>query len=235
MSRLSCAPSRAPSTVSELPAVEKISNSQKEDPFHVLIATLLSARTRTPRRLGRPPGCSQWRGRPAPWRSLRVKQIERLIYPVSFYRHKARHVTRHVPDDRRAIRRTCAGDDGGVADAAGRRAKDGQPRVDPGLRKRAQHLRRHPRSPDFEPSGMVRTRTPEETEQALYRATPCRFWPHINLYLVTWGQNVCRPVFRAARNASRAPCCPRIGVTRESMDRRIRELLTLKSASLKSQ
>ena len=43
--------------------------------------------------------------------------------------------------------------------------------------------------------GWVRTKTPEETEQALYAATDRRWWPHINLYLVTWGQNVCRPVY----------------------------------------
>ena len=43
--------------------------------------------------------------------------------------------------------------------------------------------------------GWVRTRTPEETEQALYKATDEQWWPHINLYLVTWGQNVCRPVY----------------------------------------
>ena len=38
--------------------------------------------------------------------------------------------------------------------------------------------------------GWVKTRLPEETEQALYRATDRRWWPLINLYLVTWGQNV---------------------------------------------
>ncbi len=38
-------------------------------------------------------------------------------------------------------------------------------------------------------------KTPEETEQALYAATERRWWPYINLYLVTWGQNVCRPVY----------------------------------------
>ena len=43
--------------------------------------------------------------------------------------------------------------------------------------------------------GWVATRTPEETEQALYAATDQRWWPIINLYLVTWGQNVCRPVY----------------------------------------
>ena len=42
---------------------------------------------------------------------------------------------------------------------------------------------------------MGATRTPEETEQALYAATARRWWPYINLYLVTWGQNVCRPIY----------------------------------------
>ena len=76
----------------ELPAVEKMSEAQAEDPFQILIATLLSARTqdatthaastrlfrraRTPRTMG----------------ALPVKEIETLIYPVSFYRTKARHV-----------------------------------------------------------------------------------------------------------------------------------------------
>jgi endonuclease III len=76
----------------ELPAVEKISEAQAEEPFQILIATLLSARTqdatthaastrlfrraRTPRTMG----------------ALSVKEIETLIYPVSFYRTKARHV-----------------------------------------------------------------------------------------------------------------------------------------------
>ena len=43
--------------------------------------------------------------------------------------------------------------------------------------------------------GWVRTRTPEETEQALYKTLDKRWWPLINLYLVTWGQNTCRPVY----------------------------------------
>src|SRR5678816_768879 len=76
----------------ELPAIEKISESQAEDPFQILIATLLSARTqdatthaastrlfkraRTARSLARLP----------------LDEIERLIYPVGFYRTKARHV-----------------------------------------------------------------------------------------------------------------------------------------------
>src|SRR5262245_27234046 len=79
-------------TAMELPAVEKISEAQAKNPFQILIATLLSARTqdatthaastrlfnraRTPRELAKLP----------------TAEIERLIYPVGFYRTKARHV-----------------------------------------------------------------------------------------------------------------------------------------------
>ena len=58
----------------------------------------------------------------------------------------------------------------------------------------------------------VQTRTPEETERALYKAAPRRWWPVINLYLVTWGQNVCRPVYPRCGDCVVADDCPRIGV-----------------------
>ena len=60
--------------------------------------------------------------------------------------------------------------------------------------------------------GWVSTRLPDETEQALYRATERRWWPHINLYLVTWGQNVCRPVYPRCGDCVIEKECPRIGV-----------------------
>jgi endonuclease-3 len=64
--------------------------------------------------------------------------------------------------------------------------------------------------------GWVNTRTPEHTEQALYKATPRRWWPIINLYLVTWGQNVCRPVYPRCHGCVLRPLCPQIGVTRKA-------------------
>src|SRR5262249_42726642 len=76
----------------ELPAVEKISNEQQEDPFQVLIATLLSARTQDATTLAASTRLFKRARTPGAMAKLTVKQIERLIYPVSFYRHKARHV-----------------------------------------------------------------------------------------------------------------------------------------------
>ena len=76
----------------ELPAVEKISNSQEEDPFQVLIATLLSARTQDATTLAASTRLFRAARTPRTMARLSVREIERLIYPVSFYRHKAKHV-----------------------------------------------------------------------------------------------------------------------------------------------
>ena len=76
----------------ELPAVEKISESSQEDPFQVLIGTLLSARTQDATTAAASERLFAVARTPKTMAALTVKQIERLIYPVSFYRHKARHV-----------------------------------------------------------------------------------------------------------------------------------------------
>ena len=62
--------------------------------------------------------------------------------------------------------------------------------------------------------GWVTTGLPEQTEQALYRTIDQRWWPYINLYLVTWGQNVCRPVYPLCPQCVLVDICPKLGVTR---------------------
>jgi endonuclease III len=196
----------------ELPALEKISVSQAEDPFQILIATLLSARTqdattheastrlfrraRTPRTMAR----------------LSVTEIERLIFPVGFYRTKAHHVKAccemlmsrfggHVPDTL---------DDLVLLPGVGRKTANlvmilafksrDNICVDTHVHRISNRM------------GWVRTAQPTETEQALYKVTDQRWWPYINQYLVTWGQNVCRPVYPRCQDCVIAKQCPRIGV-----------------------
>ncbi len=196
------------------PAVEKIAEEQQSDPFQVLIATMLSAQTkdavtseasvrlfargRTPEALVRVP----------------VAEIEELIYPVSFYRNKARHV-------RETCRQLITRFDGSVPTSmealvslpgVGRKTANlvlivalksrSNICVDTHVHRIANRL------------GWVRTRTPEQTELALYDVAPRRWWADINLYLVTWGQNVCRPVYPVCGRCVIEPLCPRIGVTR---------------------
>ena len=89
----------------ELPAIEKISESQPDDPFQVLIATLLSARTQDATTLGGVDEAVQRARTPRTLAKLTVKEIEKLIYPVSFYRNKARFVKATLREAREGLRR----------------------------------------------------------------------------------------------------------------------------------
>src|SRR5205085_3873863 len=76
----------------ELPAVEKIAEESQEDPFEVLISTMLSAQTRDPVTAAASARLFKVARTPRTMAALTTKRIEKLIYPVSFYRHKAKHV-----------------------------------------------------------------------------------------------------------------------------------------------
>ena len=196
----------------ELPAIEKISESQSEDPFQVLIATLLSARTQDATTLAASTRLFKAARTPRTMARLTAKQIERLIYPVSFYRHKARHV-----------KATCARL---VEEYGGRVPASMEDLLTlPGVGRKTANLvlilayqSRQNICVDTHVHrisnrlGWVRTTWPEETEQALYRATDAQWWPYINLYLVTWGQNVCRPVYPRCVDCAIEKYCARVGV-----------------------
>jgi endonuclease-3 len=197
----------------ELPAVEKISESQEENPFQVLIATLLSARTQDATTLAASTRLFKAAGTPRAMARLSVREIERLIYPVSFYRHKAKHVkaTCAILVSRFAGRVPATMDELLTLPGVGRKTANlvlilafkslRNICVDTHVHRISNRL------------GWVRTRTPEETEQALYRAAAPRWWPSINLYLVTWGQNVCRPVHPRCGACAIRPYCAQVGVT----------------------
>ncbi|MET0166770.1 MAG: endonuclease III [Vicinamibacterales bacterium] len=200
----------------DLPAIEKLSATEHDDPFQVLIATLLSARTQD----AATHAASTRLFRAAPtaeaMAGLTMKQIEKLIRPVGFYRNKARFV--------KETARTLLEEFGGsvprtleeliTLPGVGRKTanlvlivafkSERNICVDTHVHRICNRL------------GWVRTETPAETEQALYAVIDPSWWPLLNLYLVTWGQNVCRPVYPRCASCLIARDCPRVGVTRMS-------------------
>src|SRR6266550_423590 len=76
----------------EEPAVEKIAKDQQEDPFPVLIATMLSAQTRDAVTAAASSRLFRAARTPKMMAKLSTPRIRDLIYPVSFYRTKAVHV-----------------------------------------------------------------------------------------------------------------------------------------------
>ena len=73
-------------------AVEKINEDSREDPFQVLIATMLSAQTKDAVTHAASTRLFRVARTPRTLAALGVARIRQLIYPVSFYRTKARHV-----------------------------------------------------------------------------------------------------------------------------------------------
>jgi endonuclease-3 len=146
--------------------------------------------------------------------ALTVPRIQELIYPVSFYRNKAVHV-------KETCRQILARFGGRVPSAmTDLLTLPGVGRKTANLVLILAHASRENICVDTHVHrisnrlGWVKTRTPEETEHALYAATPRRWWPVINLYLVTWGQNVCRPVYPLCPQCVLVDVCPKIGVTK---------------------
>jgi endonuclease III len=197
----------------ELPAVEKISEASQEDPFQVLIGTLLSARTQDATTAAASDRLFKAADTPQAMATLTVKRIERLIYPVSFYRHKARYVkaTCRILVEQFDSRVPGRMEELLTLPGVGRKTANlvlilafksaRNICVDTHVHRIANRL------------GWVKTKTPDETEQALYAATAPEWWPSINLYLVTWGQNVCRPVYPRCGACVIREWCPRVGVT----------------------
>ena len=196
----------------EEPAVEKIAQDHKEDPFQVLIATMLSAQTRDAVTHAAALRLLKAARTPRAMARLEVKEIERLIYPVSFYRNKAVYV-----------KETCER----IVHEYGGRVPSTMAELLtlPGVGRKTANLvliLAHRSAENIcvdthvhrisNRLGWVGTRTPDQTEAALYAAAERKWWPVVNLYLVTWGQNVCRPVYPLCGSCVLMDVCPRIGV-----------------------
>jgi endonuclease III len=200
----------------ELPAVEKIAEESQEDPFDVLISTMLSAQTRDPVTAAASARLFAAAKTPHAMVKLQTRQIQKLIFPVSFYRHKAKHVkeTCRILVEKYHGRVPGTMEELLTLPGVGRKTANlvlilsfnslKNICVDTHVHRISNRL------------GWVKTSTPEQTEHALYDATDRRWWPYINLYLVTWGQNVCKPVYPRCGSCQIREHCARIGVARVS-------------------
>ena len=198
----------------ELPAVEKIAQSSRENPFEVLISTMLSAQTRDEVTHDASERLFKVARSPRAMAALPVSRIQKLIYPVSFYRNKARHVKvaceqilsrfgGRVPGTMEELL-TLPGVGRKTANLVLILAHDSKDNicVDTHVHRIANRM------------GWVQTRTPEQTEHALYRVVRRKWWPLVNLYLVTWGQNICRPLYPLCPRCVLVDICPKVGVTK---------------------
>jgi len=149
---------------------------------------------------------------PAGMLRLTAQRIETLIYPVGFYRTKARVILGlcrallerfggRVPDDLDALL---------TLKGVGR--KTANLVVTMGFNKPGICVDTHVHRISNR-LGYVRTRNPQETEMALRGRLPRRFWIGYNDLLVAFGQNVCTPLSPRCSTCPVSALCRRVGVT----------------------
>jgi len=192
-----------------VPIVDLI-KAQTRDPFKVLVATILSARTkdevtaRASRRLFKKVDT------PADLASLSIETIEKLIYPVGFYRNKARYLAA-LPAAIKKFNDRIPDTVEELVKLPGVGRKTANLVVAVGFGKPAVCVDTHVHR-IMNIWGYVHTRTPEQTERALRKKLPKKYWLTFNSILVAFGQGTCRPV---APHCDRCPLedrCPKIGV-----------------------
>ena len=205
----------------QTPIVELI-QARTNDPFQVLVATILSART-----LDRTTAaaCRRLFGVVRNLEELRRiprLRLERLIYPVGFYRTKAK-LLKKLPDAVAAqfpLRATAtAGHVGGIIPdtvedlirlpGVGRKTANLVVAVAFNKPAICVDVHVHRLSNRW---GLIRTRTPLQTEMVLRRRLPVKYWQVFNAYLVSFGQSVCRSVRPQCGACPITAWCRRVGV-----------------------
>jgi len=176
----------------DTPAVTIISQ-RDGDPFKVLISCILSLRTKDTTTGPASSRLFSLADTPEKMLQLDLKLIEQAIYPVGFYRNKALQIMAicqqlsekyagYVPESIEELLKF---------KGVGRKTANlvvtlgfGKPGicVDTHVHRICNRW------------GYVATRTPDETEARLREILPERYWLRINDLLVTFGQNLCRPV-----------------------------------------
>ena len=195
------------------PSVTLVGKKWKS-PFLVLISCILSLRTKDQTTLAASQRLFDLATSPQEMGRLKTEKIERAIYPVGFYRTKARNIKSickdlvekfggKVPDNLEMLL---------TLQGVGRKTAnlvltEGYGKlgicVDTHVHRISNRL------------GYVHTKVPQETEMALRKKLPKKFWIQYNALLVTWGQNVCRPVSPICSKCQIRRWCPQRGVDKK--------------------
>jgi endonuclease-3 len=194
------------------PVVGVVARESGRDPFKILISCLLSLRTKDRTTSEASARLFALAGDPASMLKLPPRRIERAIYPVGFYRTKTKqihHICRRLLDEHGGL----------VPDSieelialpgVGRKTANLVVTVGYGKPGICVDIHVHRISNRW---GYVKTKNPKETEEALRKKLPSKYWIIYNDLLVPYGQNICQPVSPFCSRCKLVKYCNRVGVT----------------------
>ncbi len=185
--------------------------SMTKSPFMVLISCLLSLRTKDKVTAEASNRLFKLANNPEKILGLSIKNIEKAIYPVGFYKTKAKRI--------KEICKALLDDYGGVVpdeidellklNGVGRKTANLTVTLGYGKLGICVDTHVHRISNRL---GLVKTKTPEQTEFALRKRLPKKHWLIYNDLLVTYGQNLCVPVSPWCSKCKIFKYCKRVGV-----------------------
>jgi endonuclease-3 len=192
-------------------ALTTVARTMGRDPFKILIGCLLSLRTKDETTGPAAARLFALAGTAESMRHLSVGQIAEAIYPVGFYRTKATsilHICRTLTERHGGqVPATMEG----LLELKGVGRKTANLVLTMGFQKPAicvdTHVHRISNRWRY-----VHTKTPEDTEFALRRKLPPAYWMVYNDLLVSFGQNICKPISPLCGQCPLAGGCPKIGV-----------------------
>ena len=193
----------------KMPAVIHI--GQGKDPFRVLVSCILSLRTRDEVTAAASERLFALADTPQKLLSLDLNEIEKAIYPVAFYRNKAKTL---LDICRELVAHTC----GKVPDTLdellklkGVGRKTANLTLILGYEKMGICVDTHVHRISNR-WGYVETSSPDATEMALRNKLPKKYWMQFNDLLVSFGQNICKPVSPLCSQCCVSDHCEKIGV-----------------------
>lgn len=195
------------------PVLGVVAKQSNRDPFLILISCLLSLRTKDKTTREASDRLFALAHTPTSILKLPLNKIEQAIYPVGFYRTKAKsiHQICHQLIDEYGGRVPDSIDELVTLPGVGRKTANLVVTVGfqkPGI---CVDVHVHRISNRW---GYIKTKTPEESEQALRRKLPKEYWITYNDLLVPYGQNLCFPVSPLCSRCTLSRLCDRVGVTK---------------------
>ena len=163
------------------------------DPYLVLIACILSLRTNDKTTYPATLRMLELGRTPEEFAKCDVKTLEKAIYPVGFYANKALQIVELSKELVEKYNSKVPKSIEEMTKFNGVGRKTANLVMSRGFNEPAicvdVHVHRI-----FNRLGYIKTQNPEETEFALRKKLPVKYWIDINTLLVTHGQNVCKPI-----------------------------------------
>ena len=193
------------------PYVTRISS--EKNPFKILVSTILSSRTKDEITKQASQRLFLKVKNPDDLIKLSIKEIEKLIYPVGFYRVKAKNLKKLAEVLIKDYNGKVPNSIDELVKLPGVGRKTANLVVTLGFNKYGICVDTHVHR-IVNRWGYIKTKTPEETEYALRRELPRNYWKKINSILVVFGQNICTPIFPKCSSCNLNNICSKNNVKR---------------------